>query len=147
MNMDKERAIEVFIAETLKEHTKVFFENREISDEDKVILRSLLRVIEYMSLHHDFKKFYEEKLPEIETALGKKTMPSNSFTVTCVEENSDGSANVEVEMGDEVRNKLFEEGLNFLLIKAILGGDTEDVLCWAQKGKKPVDNGVETVYI
>ncbi len=51
MNMDKERAIEVFIAETLKEHTKVFFENREISDEDKVILRSLLRVIEYMSLH------------------------------------------------------------------------------------------------
>jgi hypothetical protein len=60
----------------------------------------------------------------------------NSFVVTCVSENEDGSADVEVEVGSEVKDKLFEEGLHFLLLKGILEGTTEDILRWAQRGKE-----------
>lgn len=65
-----------------------------------------------------------------------KQLPSNTFTVTHVKENEDGSAIVEVEMGDEVRSKLFEEGLNFLMIKAAVGGTTDDIVRWVQLGKQ-----------
>jgi hypothetical protein len=60
----------------------------------------------------------------------------NQFILTCIEENEDGSANVEVEAGPEMQQKIFEEGLNFLLLKSILEGTTEDVLRWAQRGKQ-----------
>jgi hypothetical protein len=61
----------------------------------------------------------------------------NTFRVTCVEENEDGSAQVEVEVGsEEMRNRIFEEGINFLLLKGILEGTTDDVLQWAQLGKQ-----------
>jgi hypothetical protein len=145
--MDKDRAMEVIIGETLKDYVNLFLGEGELANEDKELVSSLIRVIEYVSLHGDFKKYAEANKDRIDVALGNGKLASNSFTVTCVEENEDGSANVEVEMGDEVRSKMFEEGLNFLLIKAILGGDTEDVLRWAQRGKTPVDNGLETVYI
>jgi hypothetical protein len=41
-----------------------------------------------------------------------------------------------VEAGPEMQQKIFEEGLNFLLLKGILEGTTEDVLRWAQRGKQ-----------
>lgn len=62
---------------------------------------------------------------------------SKTFRVTCVEENEDGSAQVEVEVGsEEMRNRIFEEGINFLLIKGILAGTTEEILQWAELGKQ-----------
>ena len=60
----------------------------------------------------------------------------NQFTVTCVKENEDGSADVEVEVGSEIKSKLFEAGLNFMLIKVILEGTTEEILRWAERGKQ-----------
>lgn len=60
----------------------------------------------------------------------------NQFTVTCVKENEDGSADVEVEVGEGMKEKLIEAGLNFMLIKAILEGTTENILRWAERGKQ-----------
>jgi predicted Fe-Mo cluster-binding NifX family protein len=60
----------------------------------------------------------------------------NEFVVTCVEENEDGSANIEVEAGTEMQEKIFEAGINFMMLKGILEGTTEDVLRWAQRGKQ-----------
>lgn len=61
----------------------------------------------------------------------------NTFRITCVEENDDGSARVEVEVGsEEMRNRIFEEGINFLLLKGILEGTTDDILRWAELGKQ-----------
>lgn len=60
----------------------------------------------------------------------------NQFTVTCVNENEDGSADIEIEMGPGMKDKVLEAGLNFLLIKAILGGTTEDILEWSTRGKE-----------
>jgi hypothetical protein len=61
----------------------------------------------------------------------------NTFRVTCVKENEDGSAQVEVEVGsEETKNRIFEDGINFLLLKGILEGTTDDVLRWAQLGKQ-----------
>lgn len=133
--MDKERAIEVFVAETLKEFAEYHLENKELSDEDKEILISLLRVIEYMSLRGDYDTYYEKKKDQIDAALGTGKIEANSFTVTHINENEDGSANVEVEMGIEMRSKLLEEGFNFLLVKAAVGGTTSDILTWATAGK------------
>jgi hypothetical protein len=133
--MDKERAIEVFVAETLKEYIEYHLENRELLDEDKEILISLLRVVEYMSLRGDYNTYYENKKDKIDIALGTGKIAANSFTVTHINENEDGSANIEVEMGTEMRSKLLDEGLNFLLVKAALGGTTSDILTWATAGK------------
>jgi hypothetical protein len=61
----------------------------------------------------------------------------NAFLVTCVEENDDGSARVEVEVGsEEMHSRVFEEGINFLLLKGILEGTTDDILRWAELGKR-----------
>lgn len=61
---------------------------------------------------------------------------SNEFVVTCINENEDGSANIEVEAGSEMVKIISSEGINFLLLKGILEGDTSDILRWAQRGKE-----------
>lgn len=61
---------------------------------------------------------------------------TKEITVTCVKENEDGSADVEVEVGPEVKDMLIDEGVNFILLKGMLGGNTEDILRWAQCGKQ-----------
>lgn len=60
----------------------------------------------------------------------------NTFTVTCVKENEDGSAVIEVEFGAEVMDSIIKEGITFLMIKGILEGNTEEFLRWAQRGKE-----------
>lgn len=50
-------------------------------------------------------------------------------------ENDDGSADVQVELDVEMKNYVISEGLNFMFIKSILGGTTEEILRWAEKGK------------
>jgi hypothetical protein len=60
----------------------------------------------------------------------------NGFIVTCINENEDGSANIEVETGSEMAKIISGEGINFLLLKGILEGNTDDIFRWAQKGKK-----------
>jgi hypothetical protein len=63
-------------------------------------------------------------------------MDKNTIEVTCVKENEDGSADIEFEVGSEMKEKIVGEGINFLLIKGILGGTTEDILRWADRGKE-----------
>jgi hypothetical protein len=58
-----------------------------------------------------------------------------TITVTSIAENEDGSANIEFEAPAETRDVLMGEGMNFLLIKGILGGTTSDILRWATAGK------------
>ena len=60
----------------------------------------------------------------------------NEFVVKYVSENEDGSANIEVEAGFEMQEKIFEAGISFMLLKGILEGTTEDILRWAQRGKQ-----------
>lgn len=60
----------------------------------------------------------------------------NTFRITCVKENEDGSADVEVEIGSEMKDRIIEEGINFLLLKGILEGTTGDILRWAKLGKQ-----------
>lgn len=60
----------------------------------------------------------------------------NEFVVTCINENEDGSANIEVEVGSEMAKIISGEGINFLLLKGILEGNTDDILRWALRGKK-----------
>lgn len=63
---------------------------------------------------------------------------AKEFVVTCIKENEDGSADVEVEVGPEMREVINEEGINFLILKGILGGDTSDILRWAKRGKEDI---------
>jgi hypothetical protein len=74
--------------------------------------------------------------------LGTKNLPANTFTITCVNENIDGSADIEVEMGPGMKDKVLDAGLNFLLVKAILGGTTEQILEWATRGKQEVESKI-----
>lgn len=137
--MDVERAVEIVTAEALKSSVRNHIDDgKELDNEEKDLLSSLLRVISYYSLKADYDLYYAENEAAINIALGIKDMPKNSFTVTCLEENPDGSAYVDIEVGDEVRSKLFEEGLNFMLLKAILNGDTSEILEWAQRGKSNI---------
>lgn len=63
-------------------------------------------------------------------------LKQNEFIITCIKENDDGSAEIEIELGSEMKNRVFEEGINFLMLKGILCGTTEDILKWAERGKK-----------
>jgi hypothetical protein len=64
------------------------------------------------------------------------TTKANSFHVTCIEENEDGSATIQIEVeSEQMKKHIFEEGINFLLLKGAIGGTTEDILRWAERGK------------
>lgn len=59
------------------------------------------------------------------------------INVTEVVEREDGSADVSFEITDnEELRQLAGEGLNFVLIKGILGCNTEELLRWAERGKQ-----------
>jgi len=67
-------------------------------------------------------------------------MNKDGFEVFCVQENEDGSAVIEVEAGPEMQKQFVEEGINFLLVKGALGGNTEEILRWATRGKEEEHN-------
>lgn len=156
--MDVERAVEIVTAEALKKSVKILLEDRnELDVEEKHVLSSLLRVISYYSLKKDFDEYFAENKEDIEVAFGKSDVNDNySFSVKSINENPDGSADIEVEASSLMREKILNEGINFLFIKGILNGTTEEVFCWAEKGKdlvkntsdqtKPLDKHVQTIY-
>ena len=39
-----------------------------------------------------------------------------------------------------MRTQFVEEGINFLLVKGALGGNTEEILRWATRGKEEEQN-------
>ena len=67
-------------------------------------------------------------------------MDKNAFEVLCLNENEDGSVDIEVSAEPEMRTQFVEEGINFLLVKGALGGNTEEILRWATRGKEEEQN-------
>lgn len=135
MNYD---VIDFMVKSELKNAIEFFLETRHtLTEEDRHTLRSLLEVLSYFSISAEHQEYLQSNQARIDEALRVKTsLPENTFTVECIEENEDGSADVRVELGPKVRDQMMSEGFNFLLIKGIIGGTTEDVLRWAQRGKQ-----------
>lgn len=154
--MDVERAVEIVTAEALKSSVRNHIgDGKELDKEEKDLLLSLLRVISYYSLRNDYDEYYAENKEAIDIALGSKNIPDNSFNVTFVEENVDGSANIEVELGSDIQKTLINEGVNFMLLRAALGCTINDVVTWATHGKElsqsspsteTLDEEVKTLY-
>jgi len=67
-------------------------------------------------------------------------MTKNTFEVLCMNENEDGSVDIEVNAEPEMQKQFVEEGINFLLVKGALGGNTEEILRWATRGKEEEQN-------
>lgn len=131
--MDKELAIDTLVISVLKDSVETLL---RLDEEDADTLLSVLRVIEYFSIPTDYENYYEENKARIDEVLGVKNLPANTLTITCANENIDGSADIEVEMGPGMKDKVLEAGLNFMLMKAILGGTTDEILTWAHRGKQ-----------
>lgn len=134
--MDELRAMEVLIVAELKESVSTFFHGCKLNKEEIVTLTSLLEVISYYSFKDEYNLYYEQNKDLIERALDFNVVTSNKLIVTCVQENSDGSADIEVEMDEDTKNNVIGEGVNFIIIKGILGGNTEDYFRWVKLGKQ-----------
>ncbi len=137
--MNRELALDRLVITVLKDSVEVLL---RLDEDDPDTLLSVLRVIEYYSIPTDYETYYAENQSRIDKVLGVKNLPANTFTITCVNENIDGSADIEVEMGAGMKDKVLDAGLNFLLVKAILGGDTEQILEWATRGKQEVESKI-----
>lgn len=136
---DKEEAVGHLIVTNLMDDVIRIMDDmdgKEISDENKNTLDGILRVISYYSVPSQYEAYFASIQDRYETAMGYSDLAPNEFTVTLVKENTDGSANIEIEAGEGVKEKLIEAGLNFMLIKAILEGTTEEILRWAERGKQ-----------
>lgn len=135
--MDYTEAIGRIVVEELKTSAETFFDRGEIHDDEKNTLRSLLEVISYYSVKDEYEAFFRMNNRQIETALGvDESIGPNMLTIEMISENPDGSANVDVTMGSEVKSTVMSEGVNFLLMKGVLNGTTDDILRWAQRGKQ-----------
>lgn len=135
---DVERAIEIVTAESLKTSVNYFLGGPEKLDkEEKHILSSLLRVIEYYSLRVDYQEFYESIRPELELALETKEPSDNIIEVLDVKENIDGSADISFNVGNDMVGILVGEGLGFLMIKSTYSTTTSGIveMCEAMKQK------------
>ena len=135
--MDYAEAIGCVVVEELKTSVETFFDRGEIHNDEKNTLRSLLEVISYYSVKDEYEAFFRMNKRQIETALGvDESVGPNTLTIEMISENPDGSANVDVTMGSEIKNTVMSEGVNFLLMKGVLNGTTDEVLRWAQRGKQ-----------
>lgn len=135
---DVERAIEIVTAESLKTSVNYFLGGPEKLDkEDKNILSSLLRVIEYYSLRVDYQEYYESIRLELEPALGTKELSDDIIEVLDVKENKDGSADISFNVGNDMVGILVGEGLGFLMIKSTYSTTTSGIveMCEAMKQK------------
>lgn len=136
---DVERAIEIVTAESLKTSVNYFLGGPEKLDkEEKHILSSLLRVIEYYSLRLDYLEYYESIKDDVETALETKEPSDDIIEVLEVKENKDGSADISFNVGNEMVATLVGEGLGFLMIKSTYSTTTSGIveMCEAMKQKQ-----------
>jgi len=133
---DVERAIEIVTAESLKTSVEYFLGGPDKLDiDEKHILSSLLRVIEYYSLRGDYQAYYETIASAVEIALDTKEPPDGIIEVLDIKENLDGSADISFNIGKDNVSQLVGEGLGFLLIKAAYSVTTSDIadMCEAKK--------------
>ena len=136
---DVERAIEIVTAESLKTSVNYFLGGPEKLDkEEKHILSSLLRVIEYYSLRLDYLEYYESIKDDVETALETKEPSDDIIEVLEVKENKDGSADISFNVGNDMIGTLVGEGLGFLMIKSTYSTTTSGIveMCEAMKQKQ-----------
>ena len=134
--MDTERAVEIVTAESLKTSVEYFLGGPDKLDiDEKHILSSLLRVIEYYSLRGDYQAYYDTIASAVETALETKEPPDGIIEVLDIKENLDGSADISFNIGKDNVSQLVGEGLGFLLIKAAYSVTTSDIadMCEAKK--------------
>jgi hypothetical protein len=134
--MNNDTLIDQILVNRLKDSILVLLRLEPLCDEDKETMRSLVKTLSYFVVHTDFEKFYSEYGDKIELVLSEGNPKPNTFTVNCISENTDGSANVEIELGANVSKTIIGEGVNFLLLKAIVEGDTDQILRWSQRGKQ-----------
>lgn len=137
--MDVERAFEIVIAESIKTSVEYFLDgSTKLNDEESDILKCLLRTIEYYSLKADYQAYYESIRPELELALGTKEPSDGIIEVLDVKENSDGSADISFNVGNDMVGKLVAEGLGFLMIKSTYSTTTSGIveMCEAMKQKQ-----------
>lgn len=134
--MQNDDLIEQLVVNKLKDSILVLISLKPLDEDDRENLRSLMNTLSYFTVYSDYEKFYSEYGEDIEFILNEGRPKAGTFTVNCISENADGSANVEVELGAEVSKTIIGEGVNFLLLKNIVDGDTDQILRWAQRGKK-----------
>ena len=136
---DVERAIEIVTAQSIKTSVEYFLGGPEKLDkEEKHILSSLLRVIEYYSLRLDYQEYYESIKDDVEAALEIKETSDDIIEVLEVKENKDGSADISFNVGNDMVGKLVAEGMGFLMIKSTYSTTTSGVveMCEAMKQKQ-----------
>ena len=134
--MDVERAIEIVTAESLKTSVEYFLGGPDKLDiDEKHILSSLLRVIEYYSLRGDYQAYYDTIASAVEIALDTKEPPDGIIEVLDIKENLDGSADISFNIGKDNVSQLVGEGIGFLLLKGAYSVTTKDIsdMCEAKK--------------
>jgi hypothetical protein len=134
--MQNDDLIEQLVVNKLKDSITVLLHLKPLDEDDKKILRSLVNALSYFAIYSDYEKFYSEYSEDIETVLNEGRPEAGKFTVQCISENEDGSANLEIELGANVSKTIIGEGINFLLLKGIFEGTTDDILRWAELGKQ-----------
>lgn len=136
---DVERAIEIVTAHAIKTSVEYFLDgSTKLNDEESDILKCLLRTIEYYSLKADYQAYYESIRPKLELVLGTKEPSDDIIEVLDVKENSDGSADISFNVGNDMVGKLVAEGLGFLMIKSTYSTTTSGIveMCEAMKQKQ-----------
>jgi len=62
-------------------------------------------------------------------------MKKSSFEVSVLKENEDGSADIQIEINGDDREKVLEAGIYFLLLRGMYNASIEDVFRWVERGK------------
>jgi hypothetical protein len=62
-------------------------------------------------------------------------MKKSSFEFSVLKENEDGSADIQIEIGKDHREKVLEAGIYFLLLRGMYNASIEDIFRWVERGK------------
>ena len=99
-------------------------------DDMKEVFEAALRMLKYYLTTDQYDQFNKDHIHPKICEHQYKTLE-----VTEVEDHDDGSAVVSFQADQQSIDHLIEQGVNFMLIKEMLEGTTDQISVWAKRGK------------
>jgi hypothetical protein len=103
-----------------------------LDDDLKQVLQGLLRTLQYYSISYEYKEYYAGIATAVQSALaGPK-----GITIHDVYTKEDGSTAIDFEVDKQQSEQLICQGMLYVLQKAALSANDEQMFIWAEAGKQ-----------
>jgi len=121
------------VRKSLQEMIDINLRDGDDDLENRALIASMMIVLEYYSTKDQYESFVEEMRDEL---IDFTSYVEQDISDIETENDDDGSLIINMNVTDDVANRLASLGVEFLIMKEALGAtSTDQLLAWAEAGK------------